>query len=110
MPNSAPIWSPSAERISNSKLLQFIETVNAHQTEDISINDYASLHQWSVDHNDDFWRHTWQFCNVIGDMGSQVKSLGSPKWTQPSSTYNHVNRDSVWFADATLNYAENLLS
>ncbi|MFH4615774.1 acetoacetate--CoA ligase [Vibrio diabolicus] len=110
MPNSAPIWSPSAERVSNSNLLQFIETVSAHQTEDISINDYASLHQWSIDHNDDFWRHTWQFCNVIGDMGSQVKSLGAPKWTQPDTAYNHVNRDTVWFADATLNYAENLLS
>ncbi|MGY5732883.1 acetoacetate--CoA ligase [Vibrio chemaguriensis] len=110
MPNSAPIWSPSAERISNSNLLQFIETVNAHQTEDISINDYASLHQWSIDHNDKFWRHTWHFCNVIGNIGSQVKSLGAPKWTQTDSTQSHVNRDTVWFADATLNYAENLLS
>ncbi|MFH4462447.1 acetoacetate--CoA ligase [Vibrio diabolicus] len=110
MPNSAPIWSPSAERISNSNLLQFIETVNAHQTEDISINDYASLHQWSIDHNDEFWRHTWHFCNVIGNIGSQVKSLGAPKWTQTDSTQSHVNRDTVWFADATLNYAENLLS
>ena len=26
------------------------------------------------------------------------------------STQSHVNRDTVWFADATLNYAENLLS
>ncbi|MCS0377009.1 acetoacetate--CoA ligase [Vibrio diabolicus] len=110
MPNSAPIWSPSAERISNSNLLRFIESVNAHQTKDVSINDYASLHQWSVDHNDDFWRHTWQFCNVIGNIGSQVKSLGTAKWARPDSAQSHVNRDTVWFADATLNYAENLLS
>ncbi|MCR9675423.1 acetoacetate--CoA ligase [Vibrio alginolyticus] len=110
MQNSAPIWSPSAERISNSNLLRFIETVNAHQTEDISINNYTSLHQWSIDHNDEFWRHTWHFCNVIGNIGSQVKSLGAPKWTQTDSTQSHVNRDTVWFADATLNYAENLLS
>ncbi|MGU3840707.1 AMP-binding protein, partial [Vibrio diabolicus] len=46
----------------------------------------------------------------IGDMGSQIKSLGSPKWTQTGSNHHHVNRDTVWFADATLNYAENLLS
>ncbi|MCS0419495.1 acetoacetate--CoA ligase [Vibrio diabolicus] len=110
MQNSAPIWSPSAERISNSNLLRFIETVNAHQTEDISINNYTSLHQWSIDHHDEFWRHTWHFCNVIGNIGSQVKSLGAPKWTQTDSTQSHVNRDTVWFADATLNYAENLLS
>ncbi|MCR9934382.1 acetoacetate--CoA ligase [Vibrio antiquarius] len=110
MPNSAPIWSPSAERISNSNLLRFIETVNAHQTKDISINNYTSLHQWSIDHNDEFWRHTWHFCNVIGNIGSQVKSLGAPKWTQTDFTQSHVNRDTVWFADATLNYAENLLS
>ncbi|ELP9497442.1 acetoacetate--CoA ligase [Vibrio alginolyticus] len=110
MPNSAPIWSPSAERVSNSNLLRFIEKVNKDKAEGTVINNYTSLHQWSIEHNDEFWRHTWQFCNVIGDIGSQIKSLGSPKWTQTGSNHHHVNRDTVWFADATLNYAENLLS
>ncbi|MCK8062176.1 acetoacetate--CoA ligase [Vibrio sp. 1CM7H] len=110
MPNSAPIWSPSSERVSNSNLLRFIEKVNKDKAEGTAINNYTSLYQWSIDHNDEFWRHTWHFCNVIGNIGSQVKSLGAPKWTQTDSTQSHVNRDTVWFADATLNYAENLLS
>ncbi|HHF2955560.1 TPA: acetoacetate--CoA ligase [Vibrio diabolicus] len=110
MTNSAPIWSPSSERVSNSNLLRFIEKVNKDKAEGTAINNYTSLHQWSINHNDEFWRHTWHFCNVIGNIGSQVKSLDAPKWTQTDSTQSHVNRDTVWFADATLNYAENLLS
>ena len=82
MQNSAPIWSPSSERVSNSNLLRFIEKVNKDKAEGTAINNYTSLHQWSINHNDEFWRHTWHFCNVIGNIGSQVKSLGAPKVLQ----------------------------
>jgi len=104
MANPTPIWSPTAERVVNSNLLRFIERVNDNSQHQ-PITDYPTLHQWSIDNNEHFWQSTWQFCDVIGQMGNKVKALGEPKWQQPSS-----NRDTVWFPDATLNYAENLLA
>ncbi|MBA5763150.1 acetoacetate--CoA ligase [Vibrio sp. 404] len=104
MANPAPIWSPTAERIANSNLQRFIDRITV-TSQHKSITDYATLHQWSIDNDEQFWQQTWQFCDVIGQMGNNIKTLGEPKWQQPCS-----NRDTVWFADATLNYAENLLA
>lgn len=107
MPSQTPIWSPSAERVRDSNLLRFIESTNARNSASNEISDYASLHRWSIEHNDAFWQHTWQFCKVVGKLGSQVKSLGEPKWSDSNSP--NINRDTVWFCDTTLNYAQNLL-
>ncbi|EPU7919592.1 acetoacetate--CoA ligase [Vibrio parahaemolyticus] len=107
MPSQTPIWSPSAERVRDSNLLRFIESTNARNSASNEISDYASLHRWSIEHNDAFWQHTWQFCKVVGKLGSQVKSLGEPKWSASNSP--NINRDTVWFCDTTLNYAQNLL-
>lgn len=76
MPSQTPIWSPSAERVRDSNLLRFIESTNVRSSTSNEIRDYASLHRWSIEHNDAFWQHTWQFCKVVGKLGSQVKSLG----------------------------------
>lgn len=104
MPNPSPIWSPSAERIANSNLLGLIEQIN-DQLDSKSITDYASLHQWSISDSAAFWQRTWDFCEIVGDMGDTINAIGEPKWQQPSA-----NRDTVWFPNAELNYAENLLS
>ncbi|MGF1908672.1 acetoacetate--CoA ligase [Vibrio kasasachensis] len=104
MPNPSPIWSPSAERIANSNLLGLIEQIN-DQLDSKSITDYASLHQWSISDSAAFWQRTWDFCEIVGDMGDTINAIGEPKWQQPSA-----NRDTVWFPNAELNYAENQLS
>ncbi|MGP8305551.1 acetoacetate--CoA ligase [Vibrio sp. YIC-376] len=110
MPSQAPIWSPSAERVRDSNLLRFIETINEKNIEGDPIYDYPSLHHWSVEHNDIFWQYTWQFCNVVGNLGSQVKSVGEAKYPNSDSNSSNINRDTVWFNDTTLNYAQNLLT
>lgn len=79
MPSQTPIWSPSAERVRDSNLLRFIESTNVRSSTSNDISDYASLHRWSIEHNDAFWQHTWQFCKVVGKLGSQVKSFRRAK-------------------------------
>ncbi|MGF1742324.1 acetoacetate--CoA ligase [Vibrio profundum] len=102
MSSSSPIWAPSQERIENSNLTQFIKHINMQGSD---LNDYSSLHQWSVQDKKRFWLEVWQFCDVIGFMGDCIHGEGIAKW---QSFY--PSRDTIWFPQAQLNYAENLLS
>jgi len=64
----------------------------------VRVPDYASLHRWSVESPEAFWRAVWRFCGVIGDTGSD-------------RVVEHLDRmpGAVWFPDGRLNFAENLL-
>ena len=59
--------------------------------------DYASLHQWSVNSPDQFWRALWDTAEIVGDSGDVV--------------VEHLDRmpGARWFPHAQINYAENLL-
>ena len=59
--------------------------------------DFASLHRWSIEAPQAFWSLLWDFCGVIGDKGSALMT-GAGK--MPGAAF---------FADARLNYAQNLL-
>ena len=102
MPQSDPIWTPSRERIESSNLTQFIKHINMQGE---SISDYQSLHRWSVEDKKRFWLEVWQYCDVIGFMGDCIHGEGVAKWGKFNSS-----RDTIWFPQAQLNYAENLLS
>jgi acetoacetyl-CoA synthetase len=93
---SAPLWSPSADRIQATRIESFIQYVNQHQG--ISLSAYQDLWQWSVDDIPGFWDHFWDFAGVVAsEKGSQVL----------------VDADKMpgaqWFPQARLNFAENLL-
>ena len=94
---SEPIWSPSPVSITNSNMGKFISYVNnKHQ---LTINDYDTLYQWSIDHMDHFWLALSEFCYV--------------RFTTPHQTVlknPHKMPGATWFEGATLNFAENLLS
>ncbi|EGR0668811.1 acetoacetate--CoA ligase [Vibrio vulnificus] len=102
MPTSSPIWTPSPERIASSNLKKFIEHINMQGE---AIENYAQLHQWSIVENKKFWMEIWTFCDVIGYQGDCIVGEGKPKWGNYFS-----QRDNLWFPQAELNYAENLLS
>ncbi|EGQ7932691.1 TPA: acetoacetate--CoA ligase [Vibrio vulnificus] len=102
MPTSSPIWTPSPERIATSNLKKFIEHINMQGE---AIENYAQLHQWSIVENKKFWMEIWTFCDVIGYQGDCIVGEGKPKWGNCFS-----QRDNLWFPQAELNYAENLLS
>ena len=93
--STAPIWTPSQDKIDSSVLKSFMDHVNRKFAKDF--HDYDALWHWSVDENERFWSEVWDFCGVIGDKGERVLING------------HQMPGAEFFPDAQLNYAENLL-
>lgn len=60
------------------------------------VSDYQSLHKWSVDHKEEFWRFVFDDSGVVG-------SLGEP------GIVNENFLESRFFPDAQLNIVETLL-
>ncbi|MFM2606778.1 acetoacetate--CoA ligase [Vibrio chagasii] len=103
--SNKPVWHPSEQRIADANLTRFIDSLNLPDLNlDRGIQSYAELHQWSVDQPEPFWKNVWQFCGVVGSKGSEIQTQGESRWQQPKS-----NRDAIWFPNAQVNYAENLL-
>ncbi|MDE1329724.1 acetoacetate--CoA ligase [Vibrio aestuarianus] len=101
-PACNPLWIPSEERVSSSNLMQFIQHINMQGE---AIEHYSQLHQWSIADKKQFWLEVWQFCDVIGFRGNCIYGEGISRWEQFTPA-----RDTIWFPQAQLNYAENLLS
>src|SRR5262245_27934403 len=93
--SQGPLWTPSEEQAESSLLNAFRNTVN--QKWAAQAKDYFELHQWSIDHREEFWIAVWDFCGVIGERGKTVvREIEKMPGAQ-------------WFPDARLNFAENLL-
>ena len=93
---TTPLWQPSAERINDSNMQQFMLQMNTkHQ---LNMQSYADLHAWSVDDIATFWDEIWQLSNVIARHKGET-------------ILDHADRmpGAQWFPEAKLNYAENLL-
>ncbi|ALO46384.1 acetoacetate--CoA ligase [Pseudohongiella spirulinae] len=70
----------------------------ARQVQQEPIDSYEQLHHWSVTEREAFWQACMEQTGVITQQrGSQVLNRGEQIWQDQ------------WFADTTLNYAENLL-
>ena len=90
------LWKPSEERIKNSNLYAFMNTVNRKFGKDF--NDYESLYRWSVENIPDFWA---TFCDFAG-----IKASRSGEEVVDDLTRMPGAR---WFSGTRLNFAENLL-
>lgn len=96
IPTASPLWQASREAIGNSNLNAYQRFIKGEHG--VAFDNYQQLHQWSVDHTEDFWESIWQFSGVIA-----------------SRRYNTVLEDKErfpgarWFPGAELNFAENLL-
>ncbi|MEW2834928.1 acetoacetate--CoA ligase [Vibrio sp. JC34] len=102
MRESSKVWQPSESRIEEANITQFIEHINRQGN---TLESFAELHQWSLDHVEKFWQEVWLFCDVIGTQGETIKERAESRWQQPVE-----NRDIKWFPNAQINYAENLLT
>ncbi|HXV28909.1 MAG TPA: acetyl-coenzyme A synthetase N-terminal domain-containing protein, partial [Sinorhizobium sp.] len=90
------LWQPSPERIARSNITRFIKLVNQRWNAGIGNSD--GLYNWSLKEPEQFWTGLWDFCGVIAESrGERVLIEGD---RMPGAK---------WFADAKLNYAENLL-
>ncbi|NGO00054.1 acetoacetate--CoA ligase [Grimontia sp. S25] len=92
-----PLWRPSASRIANANLTDFINEVNRQYA--LSLTNYDQLYDWSVKHSDAFWETLWTFASVVGERGERV--ISRPE--------NDPNKNSIWFPDAEVNFAENVM-
>ncbi|PTP32679.1 acetoacetate--CoA ligase [Vibrio splendidus] len=102
--SNKPIWQPSDQRIAHANVTRFMDSLDQQGVLERELKNYTELHQWSVEHPESFWQNVWQFCGMVGLQGGDTKNQGESRWQQPKS-----NRDAVWFPNAQVNYAENLL-
>ena len=84
-----PLWTPSPEAAARTGMARFMRLAGK--------KDYAELHRWSVERSEDFWALLWKFCEVRGDPGARRLVDGE---RMPGA---------IWFPEARLNFAENLL-
>lgn len=97
--DAAAVWEPSPERAASSQMATFARYLRAtdpsYGGDDL---DYHALWQWSVADVGRFWSHIWNFYGV--DSASSVGAA-----LQSTSV-----EDARWFADASVNYAQQALS
>ncbi len=91
-----PLWEPSEQRIKDSNMYRFMQSVN--HTYDTHFSDYDSLYQWSVDNIESFWAEIWKFAEIKASQGYD-KVIDDP--TRMPGAH--------WFTGSRLNFAENLL-
>ncbi len=91
-----PLWRPRAEAVENSNIERFRHYVNEICSANIA--DYAGLHAFSVDSQEQFWNAVWDFCGIKASVkGDRILIDGD---RMPGAKF---------FPDAKLNFAENLL-
>ena len=92
---STPIWKPNESQILNANVTKFISFVN--QERGLKLSNYWDLHQYSINHSNDFWRMCADYCGAVGDFSGPERVGESMVDTQ-------------WFPEAKLNFAETMLS
>jgi len=86
------LWQPDAARIEATALARFARAAG------FAPEDYAGLHAWSVAEPEAFYSRLWDFLGIVGSKGGTVYAPGIDQIA------------TCFFPDASLNYAENLLS
>ncbi len=90
------LWQPSPERQAYANITCFMTLVGERYG--VAVTEYAALYEWSIENPAAFWDLLWDFAEIKavrkGDM-----------------VLAHENSapGALWFPDARLNYAENLL-
>ena len=89
------LWSPNTSS-SDTTMARYIEHVS-QQFPDRHVTDYDSLHHWSVEHFEEFWKDWLVYSGVI------FEGTESPVFTGSGL------RGTRFFPEVRLNFAENLL-
>ena len=109
---TAPLWSPSPERVAGTNLASFVAALHANvelpRMQGAAV-DYDALHAWSVAHPERFWPAVWRFCGVVAEPREGAEPwdevvVGLGRMAPPDSLLGPR-----WFTGARLNFAENLL-
>ncbi len=90
------LWQPSAERVLAARMTAFRK--EAQQDWNVELPDYPALYKWSIEQPERFWRSMWKFTGVIAEHEGDVILADGDQ--MPGA---------VWFPEARLNFAQNLL-
>ena len=96
---SSIVHTPADDAVAASRLADYLAWLDTRgQAPTTDARDYADLHAWSVADDTPFWDTLWDYLGLVGERGTApaVDKAQLPK--------------ARWFADARLNYAENLLA
>ncbi|KAG6873321.1 hypothetical protein C0995_000474 [Termitomyces sp. Mi166 len=89
-----PLYRPSHPE--DSATFRFLARVNA--TTGLSLKSYQELYTWSTTNIDSFWSAVWDETKIIGYKGDHVLDNTAIPPLNP-----------LWYSDAKLNWAENML-
>lgn len=91
---SNPLYVPTAPQ--HSRIHKFIQRTNTARN--LSLESYSDLYNWSIHHTDHFWSDVWDDTDVVGHKGDHVVDTTALPPANPA-----------WFAQAKINWAENML-
>ena len=94
--NNKLLWKPTESRVKSSMLERFFNRLEKKKILKNNRN-FKNLWKWTVDEPQIFWSEFWDFSEIIGEKGNTVLKK------------NKIFNKNVFFPDAKLNYAENLL-
>ena len=95
------LWAPSVARLTQSRLRDFMGYLETQG--EGSLDDYYTLHQFSVTHRERFWSALWDYTDIVAERKGAVIAENSDTFPcQPDAGVR-------WFPEARLNFAENLL-
>ncbi len=94
-----PLWSPTEERIRQSRLYRFREGLRA--AHDIPGDSFAAFHDWSVSRLEDFWAAAWVDATGRKPAGAVLADDSMPP--------PHRLEREVWFPGTRFNFAGQLL-
>jgi acetoacetyl-CoA synthetase len=96
MTSQTCLWTPSAERVEASHVEIFRHRVNDRFP--TKLDNFADLHDWSINHSTDFWVLLWEYADIISETRGSV--VLENENAMPGAR---------WFPQARLNFAQNLL-
>lgn len=86
-------WKP--DDAENTALFKFMKQVEGATKK--PFNNYEDFWRWTVENKEAFWTKVWDECEIIGDKGKTVYTVGK------------TFEESRFFPDSKLNFAQNLL-
>jgi acetoacetyl-CoA synthetase len=89
------LWTPTPTQIEQANMTALMTALSREYG--VAFKDYFDFHRWTLAEPEKFWLHVWDACAVRGESGDVVLENADQ---MPGA---------MWFPEARLNYAENLL-
>ena len=102
---SEPLWRPDRQRVENANLMAFRRDLvrRGELSAEQALDDYPSLHRWSVEHLEAFWEAAWRDA-AVETVSRHTKVLADR--TMPTLRFE---ADRQWFPGCRFNFARHLL-